>query len=150
MGGVPFFEVSPLQLLRPTCIQKCIEKRSILRSNVGQNRNKLAFIFHAHFEVVLGPFFEGSWVHSGVLLGVLGGAFWSKESVKKGRCYEIAIRVRLGVDFGSILGGFWGRFGDVFGCMNVPRAYDVLSSFYHFACSIDFGVCVCVCVCVCV
>ena len=146
MGGVQFFEVSLCRMLTPTCIQKCIEKRSILRPEIVPDRLKLMFIFHARFEVFFSSIFEGSRVHSGVLLGVLGGAFWSQESVKKGGCYEIPIRGRLEVDFGSILGGFWGRFGDVFGCMNVLPAHtmcSVASIKLHVASTLE-SVCVCV------
>ena len=83
MGGVQFFEVSLCRMLTPTCIQKSIEKRSILRPEIDPNRFKLAFVFHARFEVVFSSIFEGSRVHSGLLLGVLGAAFWSQERVNK-------------------------------------------------------------------
>ena len=120
MGGVLFFEVWPYRMLRPTCIQKCVEKPSILRSEIGQNRRKFAFSFHVRFDVDFLSIFGGSGVHSGLPLGVPGGAKKGQKGVKKGSCYKTAIQVRLGIDFGAILDRFWEGFGEPKRGMIIP------------------------------
>ena len=84
----------------------------------------------------LGWVLNGSWDGFWTIFGATWGPRWaptwhqngfsrSQQTVRKGCCYEIAIRVRLGVDFGSIVGGFGGRFGhdDFEGMICVHRLF---------------------------
>ena len=61
MGGVHFFEVSHYRKLRPTSIQKYVEKLLILRSQIVENRNNFAFSFRVRFEVDFSTIFDGFW-----------------------------------------------------------------------------------------
>ena len=111
MGGVQFFKVSRYRMLRPTCIQKLIEKPSILRSELGQNRRKFAFSFRVRFEVDFSSIFGGSGVQSGVPRRLQVGSEKCKKDVKKG----VGIKPRFGSVLGSILGRFWVHFGSILG-----------------------------------
>ena len=111
MGGVLFFKVWLYRMLKPTCIQKWIEKPSILRSKIGKNRRKFAFSFRVRFEVDFSSIFGGSGVQSGVPRRLQVGSEKCKKDVKKG----VGIKPRFGSVLGSILGPFWVHFGVDFG-----------------------------------
>ena len=96
--------------------------------------------FWAQLGVILGPFSAIFGCSARVpLMSLSWHRFLFDVRTQKSWKSELALMRQLtfcifdGSLLGSILGRFWvgfrRGFGDVFGCMYVPRAYDVLSSF---------------------